>query len=376
MLVKNCTRNWVQFFCTSGSDLCNSTNFMLKYTKNEKGVINMEKKNNWLNILKKILIATGIVVIISVIATIGIGNYFVNYAILRTGNGGDREVKNKDVIEVASIDNETERIIEENREEEKQLANEWASNIKNEKVEITANDGITLKGTEYIKDEQINDWVIVLHGYRSNPESVISIGRHFSEKGYNVLIPYMRATGESEGEYIGMGWLDKDDLKCWIDLIVKQNNNANIILHGSSMGAATVLMASGDKLPSNVKAMIEDSGYTSVWDIFASEAKARFNLPAFPVLNMFEIVANFRAKYNIKDASALEQVKKATVPILFIHGDNDDFVPEYMCEQLYEAANCKKDKLIIHGAGHTESRYKEPETYYNKIFDFLDDVRI
>ena len=331
----------------------------------------MEKKNNWLNILKKILIATGIVVIISVITTIGIGNYFVNYAILRTGNGGDREVKNKEVIEVASIDNETERIIEENRE-----ANEWASTIKNEKVEITANDGITLKGTEYIKDEQINDWVIVLHGYRSNPESVISIGMHISEKGYNVLIPYMRATGESEGEYIGMGWLDKDDLKCWIDLIIKQNNNSNIILHGSSMGAATVLMASGDELPSNVKAIIEDSGYTSVWDIFASEAKARFNLPAFPVLNMFEIVANFRAKYNIKEASALEQVKKATVPILFIHGDNDDFVPEYMCEKLYEAANCKKDKLIIHSAGHTESRYKEPETYYNKIFDFLDNVRI
>ena len=332
----------------------------------------MEKKN----IMKKILIATGIVVIISVIATIGIGNYFVNYAILRTGNGGDREVKNKEVVEVASIDNETERVIEENREEEKQLANQWTNTIKNEKVEITANDGITLKGTEYIKDEQINDWVIVLHGYRSNPESVISIGRHFSEKGYNVLIPYMRATGESEGEYIGMGWLDKDDLKCWIDLIIKQNNNSNIILHGSSMGAATVLMASGDELPSNVKAIIEDSGYTSVWDIFASEAKARFNLPAFPVLNMFEIVANFRAKYDIKEASALEQVKKATVPILFIHGDNDDFVPEYMCEKLYEAANCKKNKLIIHSAGHTESRYKEPETYYNKIFDFLDDARI
>lgn len=194
---------------------------------------------------------------------------------------------------------------------------------------------------------------------------------HFSEEGYNVLIPYMRATGESEGEYIGMGWLDKDDLQCWINKIIEQNNNANIVLHGSSMGAATVLMASGDDLPSNVKAIIEDSGYTSVWDIFASEAKVRFGLPEFPVLNMFEIVANFRAKYDIKKASALEQVKKANIPILFIHGDSDDFVPEYMCEQLYNAANCKKEKQIIQGAGHTESRYKEPETYYNKIFEFL-----
>lgn len=331
----------------------------------------MEEKNNKPNILRKILIAILIIVIISIVVTIGIGNYFVNYAILRTGNGGNREVKNKGSIEVASINNETEKTIEENREKEIQLASQWTNTIKNEKVEVTAKDGITLRGTEYIKDKQIDDWVIILHGYRSNPESVISVGMHFSEKGYNVLIPYMRATGESEGEYIGMGWLDKEDLKCWIDLIIEQNRNSNIILHGSSMGAATVLMASGDTLPNNIKAIIEDSGYTSVWNIFASEAKARFNLPAFPVLNMFEVVANYRAKYDIKEASALEQVKKASVPILFIHGDNDDFVSEYMCEQLYESANCKKDKLIIHGAGHTESRYKELDIYYSKIFDFI-----
>ena len=327
--------------------------------------------NNKSKVLKRILIVILAIIIISIIITVGVGNYFVNYAILRTGNGGDREVKNKDSIEVANIDNEAEKIINNNRTEEKQLAEQWIETINSEKVEVTAKDGIILKGTEYIKDEQSNDWAIILHGYRSSPDSVISIGRHFSEKGYNVLIPYMRATGESEGEYIGMGWLDKDDLQCWINKIIEQNNNANIVLHGSSMGAATVLMASGDDLPSNVKAIIEDSGYTSVWDIFASEAKVRFGLPEFPVLNMFEIVANFRAKYDIKKASALEQVKKANIPILFIHGDSDDFVPEYMCEQLYNAANCKKEKLIIQGAGHTESRYKEPETYYNKIFEFL-----
>ncbi len=331
----------------------------------------MEEKNNKKKILKRIIIVILSLIIIIIGATVGIGNYFVNYAISRAGNGGDREVKNEDTVEVANINDETEKIIEENRKKENQLANQWSNEVRNEKVQVTAKDGITLKGTEYIRDEQINDWVIVLHGYHSSPESVISVGMHFSEKGYNVLIPYMRASGESEGEYIGMGWLDKEDLKCWIDLIIKQNSNSNIVLHGSSMGAATVLMASGDELSKNVKAIVEDSGYTSVWDIFASEAKARFNLPEFPVLNMFEIVANYRAKYDIKEASALEQVKKASIPILFIHGDCDDFVPEYMCEKLYEAANCKKDKLIIHDAGHTESRYKETDTYYNKIFDFL-----
>lgn len=184
----------------------------------------------------------------------------------------------------------------------------------------------------------------------------------------------MRGCGESEGKYIGMGWLDKDDLQVWIKLIVEQNENSEIILHGSSMGSATVLMASGDNLPSNVKAIIADSGYTSVWDIFASEAKKRFNIPKFPVLNMFQVVAQIRAGYNIKKASALDQVKKSKTPILFIHGNADDFVPEYMCEQLYEAANCKKEKLIIEGAGHTDSKYKEPETYYNKMFEFINNI--
>ncbi len=189
-----------------------------------------------------------------------------------------------------------------------------------------------------------------------------------------MLIRRMRACADSDGEFVGMGWLDKDDLKCWINLIITENPNAKIILHGSSMGAATVLMASGDELPTNVKAIIADSGYTSVWDIFASEAKARFGLPSFPVLNMFQVVAKVRAGYNIKKASALEQVKNSKTPILFIHGDKDDFVPESMCESLYNSANCIKDKLIISGAGHTDSKYKEPETYYNKIFEFIDKV--
>ena len=91
----------------------------------------MEEKNKIL--LKRLLIAVLIIVIISIVATIGIGNYFVNYAILRTGNGGDREVKNADSITVANIDNEAEKIIEENKKNEKQLANEWSETIENKK---------------------------------------------------------------------------------------------------------------------------------------------------------------------------------------------------------------------------------------------------
>lgn len=332
----------------------------------------MDKKNKRSKILKRLFIIIFLIILISVVLTIGIGNYFVNYAIFRSGDGGDRKIKNEEAIEIVNTSNVAEEIIRKNKKLEQDLVEKWSENIEKLKVEVKANDEINLVGTEYITDEESNKWAIVLHGYRSNPESVISIGMHFSEQGYNVLIPSMRACSESDGEYIGMGWLDKEDLKCWINLLIEQDENAQIILHGSSMGAATVLMASGDNLPENVEAIIADSGYTSVWDIFASEAKARFNLPTFPVLNMFRIVANVRAKYDIKEASALKQVEKSKTPILFVHGDADDFVPKYMCEQLYEAANCQKDKLIIHDAGHTESRYKEPLTYYNKVFEFIN----
>lgn len=326
---------------------------------------NIKKKK----IIKTIIISITILIILIAGISYGIGNYFVNYAIARSGNGGDRQVKDE-----VTISQELEDVIQKNRKEATEKAEEWSNSIEQKNVEITAKDGIKLKGTEYIVDTENNKWAIVLHGYRSSPKSVLTIGEHFSKEGYNVLIPNMRGCGESEGKYIGMGWLDKDDLQDWIKLIVEHNENSEIILHGSSMGAATVLMASGDNISSNVKAIIADSGYTSVWDIFASEAKKRFNIPKFPVLNMFQVVAQIRAGYNIKKASALDQVKKSKTPILFIHGNADDFVPEYMCEQLYEAANCKKEKLIIEGAGHTDSKYKEPEIYYNKMFEFINNI--
>ena len=94
----------------------------------------MKQENKKTKIIKRALIAILIIIIISIIATIGIGNYFVNYAILRSGDGGNREVKNEDAIEVASIDNETEKIIEENRKSEKELAENWAQNINNKNL--------------------------------------------------------------------------------------------------------------------------------------------------------------------------------------------------------------------------------------------------
>ena len=335
-------------------------------------------------ILKRILAVILTIIIIIWIATILIGGYFVRYALYRNGAGGKREIKNEQVkIEEKDSD---KAIINKNKKEEKNDVKNWLEQTPHETLETKAKDDITLRATAYYKsptkikdpvdqqqDNTINhDWVIVAHGYRSKPSWVASIGMHFyKEKGYNVLIPSMRATEESEGKYIGMGRLDKDDIIGWINKIIEKDKDAKIILHGSSMGAATVLMASGENLPSNVKAIIADSSYTSVWDIFKSELKARFNLPPFPLMQMFRVMAQIQAKYDIKEASVINQVKKSKVPILLIHGDADDFVPVTMESKIYESLPGEKEQLIVHGAGHTQSRYREPEAYYKKVFEFV-----
>ena len=325
-------------------------------------------------ILKRILAVILTIIIIIWIATILIGGYFVRYALYRNGAGGKREIKNEQVkIEEKDSD---KAIINKNKKEEKNDVKNWLEQTPRETLEIKAKDDITLRATAYYnktENQENHDWVIVAHGYRSKPSWVASIGMHFyKEKGYNALIPSMRATEESEGKYIGMGWLDKDDIIGWINKIILKDKNAKIILHGSSMGAATVLMASGEKLPSNVKAIIADSSYTSVWDIFKSELKARFNLPSFPLMQMFRLITIIQAKYDIKEASVIDQVKKSNTPTLLIHGDADDFVPVTMEPEIYNAIPVEKDQLIIHGAGHTKSRYREPETYYKKIYEFID----
>ena len=169
-----------------------------------------------------------------------------------------------------------------------------------------------------------------------------------------------------------MGWLDRKDMVKWINLIVEKDPSSQIVLYGESMGGATVMMTAGEDLPSNVKAIVEDCGYTSVYEMFTAELNNRFGLPPFPIMDAARVVTNIRAKYDIKGASALEQVKKSKTPMLFTHGSNDTYVPTEMVYRLYEAAPVEKDILVIDGAAHGAAPDVDPETYYNKVFEFVN----
>ena len=249
----------------------------------------------------------------------------------------------------------------------------WLLNDSNYTDEyITSQDGLKLHSYQVKNQSSSNKWVITVHGYTSEGINMSSYAKKYYDNGYNVLIPDLRSHGLSEGDYIGMGWDDRLDIISWINYILNEDPNADIVLHGISMGAATVLMTSGEEIPSNVKVIIADCGYTSVWDEFAYQLDDLFSLPEFPILNVSSIVSKIRAGYFLGEASSIEQVKKSKTPILYIHGDQDDFVPYYMMEELYNATSSEKEMLTIKGAEHAKASEVDPETYWTTVNNFIN----
>jgi fermentation-respiration switch protein FrsA (DUF1100 family) len=195
--------------------------------------------------------------------------------------------------------------------------------------------------------------------------------RFYHNEGFDGFLADARGHGDSEGKYIGMGWLDRIDYLQWLDLLIHRlGADGRIILHGVSMGAATVMMLSGEALPYQVKGIIEDCGYTSVFDEFRMQIKRLFHLPPFPILYLDGLICRFFAGYGFREASALEQVQKAQVPMLFVHGKKDRFIPPQMAVQLYRAATVTKELWLVPNAGHARSYYYEPALYQKKIRDF------
>lgn len=268
-----------------------------------------------------------------------------------------------------STDDPSKAAYLENRRKLRAMGNEFEQTMKD--ASITNSDGLKLCAKYRIQDEQTHNWIISIHGYKDSHHFMLPYGAVFYRKGYNVLLPDNRAHGASEGNYIGMGWLDKEDISEWVQWITEQDADAKIILHGVSMGGATVMMTSGKNLD-HVIGYIEDCGYTSVWDIFACVMKRDYHLPAFPILHTCRLISNYKLGYDYVKASALTELKKCNKPMLFIHGEQDDFVPTSMGHQVYEAFPGTKDLYIVKDAGHANAMDFDPPAYFAKVFEFID----
>ncbi|MFI3253743.1 MAG: alpha/beta hydrolase [Eubacteriales bacterium] len=317
---------------------------------------------------KRLALATGIgvsLVGLSVTAFFGVTDYFINYAIMRP------EPSDEDDPLAPSYEKSEEE--QANKDAGKAKVAQWKTEVQGHPLTMSSYDGLQLWGMTYPQEKDSDLWLIAVHGYQSEHSSVEDFAVECYERGYNVLLPDLRGHGNSEGDYIGMGLHDSIDILSWIDVIIEGNPNAKILLFGQSMGAATVMITAGQEgLPENVQAVIEDCGYTDSYQMMVEQLDYRYGLPEFPLMPMTNFMAEFRTDYDMRDASPMEFLQNATVPILFIHGDQDTFVLPYMIDELYQSYEGEKEYLMVEGADHVASRNVAPTLYFDTVFSFLE----
>lgn len=253
---------------------------------------------------------------------------------------------------------------------------EWLLQQNLEQISIKAKDGIKLNGYYFASEKPSDKIVICCHGYTSKGLSdFAALSQFYHNLGFDCMILDLRAHGESEGDYVGFGILDRFDCLEWIKYINKRfDNKKKILLHGISMGAATVLMTSGfDELPENVKGIVSDCAFTSPYDVFAHILKRDYKLPPFPIMNINDKMCREKAGYGFQDYSTLTALKNTKCPVLFIHGEEDNFVPTWMSEKNYQTCNTQKKLLMVKNAGHGASYYENQSQYESAVSEFVQE---
>lgn len=249
----------------------------------------------------------------------------------------------------------------------------WTEEQDFETMNMNSFDNIPLQGYFLPAKKETDKTVVFAHGYLGHAKDMGLFGQYYYEElGYNLFTPDLRGHGESGGDYYGFGWHDRLDIVAWIEKLTDENPHAEIVLHGLSMGAATMLMASGEDLPENVRLIIADSPYTTVYDLFAYQLDRMFHLPDKLVLPSMSLVTKARADYSLKEASALAQVKKTSLPILYIHGEADTFVPTEMTRELAGQTNSTYEIKTFPNANHGESIVLHREAYLREITSFIE----
>lgn len=294
--------------------------------------------------MKKILV----VVIILICAGYAVGNYFVDFALKR----GEDLSPPKACANIADPN----------------LKAPPAPNFQSEDWTLESFDGLTLRAKRFYPAENSNRWAILVHGYGRDGTFAYDYAEEYLKRGWNVLIPDLRATGRSDGQFITMGALESRDVVLWAE---KLPEDVKLVIHGVSMGGATTLLTAAQNSKKLV-AIVEDCGYTSAYEMFTAQVEEIFGFPEYPIMPCANIVCKLKTGVKISDAAPIAVVDKIKVPVLFIHGDADKLIPIEMMNRLYDACAAQKEKFIVEGAGHADSKSTNPAAYFEKIFTFLD----
>ena len=252
--------------------------------------------------------------------------------------------------------------------------NEWADTKDIEVIDMKNDNDITLKGYYLPAEEKTDVFVLFAHGYRSShcgdPYNFIRF--YHEEMKYNFFSVDHVTAGDSEGDFLGFDYFEAEDMFKWIDYLTERfGDDIKIILHGVSMGGATVCkMAS--RVPKQVKLIVSDCAYTSAKEQLISVVKSAGLVKTAPAaFFLFNRMNKHLAKFDLKDTDVRPSVKEAKVPMLFVHGDSDDFVPTRMVFELFDLCGNEKDLLIVKGAAHAESILIGADAYKSKLKEFI-----
>lgn len=277
------------------------------------------------------------------------------------------------------------RIINETQKKMAKKKNPQGSGKKDERVEwmhaqefteysLINERGQMLKAFYLESAEKSDRYVICAHGYRNQGKGEFRfITKFYHDNGYNVLLIDHVAEGDSEGKRISFGHYESRDMTLWIQFLLDRfGNDIEICLHGISMGSATVVLLAGNEtLPENVKFVISDCGYTVLHNLF-EEVLTVPKAVSFPLMKTVDLIHKAKNGFGYYEISPLEAVGKIKIPVLFVHGAADGFIPARMAQDLYDACESEKDILIVEHAGHTASYRKNSEDYEKKIIEFTN----
>ena len=276
-----------------------------------------------------------------------------------------RKAKDPDVIEIPEGE-----IYEVHRESMEKWARMTRA-LPHEDVEVVSFDGLTLRGKfyEYAPGAPIE---LMLHGYRGCAERDMPGGALRSHRvGRSALVVDQRASGNSDGSVISFGINERKDCLAWINFMIQKfGPDVRIILTGISMGGATVMMAAGEALPANVIGILSDCGYSSPKEIIC-KVMAEMKLPPKLLYPLVKLGARLFGEFDLEETSAVEALRRCKKPVIFFHGEADDFVPCEMSKACFGACAAPKRLVMIPQAGHGLAYPVDPERYIRELKEFF-----
>ncbi len=247
---------------------------------------------------------------------------------------------------------------------------EWNSTHQAQDLFITNEKG-QKRHAKVFDNGHPDKWAIIFHGYTSNPCGMYHYAFCYAEMGFNCLLPSMIGHGDDPNSHCSMGYHDRYMGIDFINHLVSLYPDCEIALHGESMGAATTMLITGEKLPSNVKCAVSDCGFTTVFEEYTHVTKKQISPYLVPLLPAISKYSELRGNFNFKKCAPVEAVRNSDTPTLFVHGEADDFVPFRMLGEVYEACSAQKEFFTVKKAEHAQSSTLAPKLYWTNVYNFV-----